>query len=118
MLPKIYRLTKNKDFVQIVEKGQYAFAYEIGIKWIKNNLPHSRFGIAVSLKIDKRAVVRNRIKRIIRSVLSNNINKIATGFDFLILVKPDIKKMNYEQIQKKLLYLLNKRNITHKNTND
>lgn len=114
MLAKQYRLTKNKDFARIAKKGQSIFSSELGIKWIKNNLADSRFGIVVSLKIDKKAVIRNRIKRMFRAILKENLSRFKRGFDFLILVQPKLKGMNYYQIEDKLLSLLKKRDLLEK----
>lgn len=112
MLPSKYRLTKNKDFARVAKLGQAFFGPELGIKWIKNNLLYSRFGISISLKIDKKAVVRNRIKRILRAILKENLSKISKGFDFLILTKPKIKELEYQEIKRKLLLILEKSKLT------
>ena len=111
MLPKQYRLTKDKDFARVAQQGRAGFGQALIIKWIKNDLPYSRFGIVVSLKIDKRAVTRNRIKRILRAVLKENLLEIKKGFDFLILTKPEIKELDYKGIEVKLLGLLRKKNL-------
>ncbi|MCH7759115.1 ribonuclease P protein component [Patescibacteria group bacterium] len=111
MLAKQYRLTKDKDFARVAKKGQSIFSPELGIKWIKNNLAYSRFGIVVSLRIDKKAVIRNRIKRIFRAILRENLSELKRGFDFLILVRPKLKGMNYHQMEDKLLSLLKKKDL-------
>lgn len=111
MLAKRYRLTKNKDFAKVAQQGQVVFSRALGLKWIKNNLPYSRFGIVVSLKVDKKAVVRNKVKRRIRAVLKENLSKIVKGCDFLILTKPEIKELDYQQIKDKLLNLLERNDL-------
>lgn len=55
-----------------------------------NGLGVSRFGVVVSKKIDKRAVARNRIKRLFRDVLGKLIGSIMPGHDILIIVKEGI----------------------------
>jgi len=105
MLPRECRLTKNKDFERVAKKGRAVYDKAIALKWIKNNLSYSRFGIVVSLKIDKRATVRNKIKRRIRAVIRENINQIQKGLDFMILTKPEIKNLGYQEIKDKLLGL-------------
>ena len=70
MLPKKHRLKKNNDFADVAKNGKAFFSREISLKWIENNLPFSRFGITVSLKVDKRATTRNKINK------STNIEEI------------------------------------------
>jgi len=60
------------------------------LKEKKNGLTVNRFGIIVSKKIDKRAVVRNKIKRFFRTSLSNLDKKMNKGHDILIIVKKEV----------------------------
>lgn len=60
------------------------------LKEKKNGLTVNRLGIVVSKKIDKRAVVRNRVKRFFRTALMNLFGKMSTGHDILIIVKKGI----------------------------
>lgn len=53
----------------------------------KNNLPLSRFGFVISKKIDKRAVVRNRTKRVMRSCIEEMLPKIENGYDMLFILQ-------------------------------
>ncbi len=67
----------------------------------------SRFGFVVSKKIDKRATVRNRIKRKIRSCMEENLDKIVDGYDFLFILKKDIR----ENVCSNLFSQLGKENL-------
>jgi ribonuclease P protein component len=53
----------------------------------KNGLDVNRFRIIVSKKIDKRAVERNRIKRVFRIILLELEQKMNTGHDILLIIK-------------------------------
>lgn len=108
MLAYKYRLTKNKDFERVAKFGRVIFCREMGIKWIKNDLSISRFAIIVSLKIDKKATVRNKIKRRIRTIIFQNLKTMKSGFDIMILTNPEIKNLNYWEIKEKLEGLLKK----------
>jgi ribonuclease P protein component len=108
MLPRQHRLTKNKDFENVARNGRGVFGKGLGIKWLKNNLLVSRFGIVVSLKVSKKAVIRNKIKRRLRAIVWQEIKKIKSGYDIIILTKPEIKEEDYWQIKNKLEILLEK----------
>lgn len=56
----------------------------------KNNVSVSRFAVIVSNKIDKRATVRNRIKRIVRESLRHLTSRIAPATDCVVLVRSNI----------------------------
>lgn len=68
------------------------------LKTARNGLLHSRFGFIVSKKIDKRAVVRNSLKRKIRSCLEKNFLGIKPGFDLLFLLKKEAVDKNQLEI--------------------
>jgi len=63
-------------------------AFVLRIK--ENGLTLNRFGIIVSKKIDKRAVVRNKIKRMLRRSLEGLSKEMTIGHDMLFLVRPGI----------------------------
>jgi len=57
------------------------------IKFCKNGLPISRFGFIVSKKVDKRAVVRNRVKRQVRHAVEQMLLEIMQGYDILFILR-------------------------------
>lgn len=67
------------------------------LKERKNGLAVNRFGIVVSKKIDKRAVGRNRIKRLLRTALMNLYGKMNAGHDILFIVKKGILDKTKEE---------------------
>ena len=87
---------KKKDFKQ-AHKGKTIAGKLIFLKVQKNNLDVSRFGFVVSLKISKKAVIRNKIKRSLREVVKDFKIK---GFDIIIMVKPEIVDKTYQEIKK------------------
>lgn len=111
MLASKYRLKKNNDFIRLARLGREIFVKEISLKYVKNNFSYSRFGLVVSLKVDKKAVVRNKIKRRIRAVLRKHLPQIVSGYDFLILIKPEIKQLTYRQLEEEILKLFQKQNF-------
>ena len=53
----------------------------------KNRLLHNRYGFIASKRIDKKAVVRNRVKRRLRSSLEQTTDNVKNGYDMLFLIK-------------------------------
>ena len=83
MLKKKYRLPWGVRFDESVSFSAPQFI----AKAKPNTLLFNRFGVIVSKKIDKRAVVRNRIKRLIYSIIEELHKNIKYGNDILIIVR-------------------------------
>lgn len=91
---------KKKDFDNIFKKGKAIPGKFIFLKVLKNNLDNNQFGIIVSTKISKKAVIRNKIKRQLREIIKQTNIKI--GFDIVIVTKPEIVNKNYQEIKNEL----------------
>ena len=72
----------------------------------------SQFGISISKKVSKRAVVRNRIKRQIKAVLHRFMSKISPGWKVVIVVRPSAVECEFADFLRELEYLLKKLRIT------
>lgn len=106
MLPKENRLTHKKDFDKIFKEGKGFFAGSIGIKSAPNDFVYSRFGIIVSNKVSKKAVVRNKLRRQIREIIRLNLKNIKNGMDVAIICNPGLEKKEYKEIENELLQIL------------
>lgn len=104
----IKSLKKEKDFEKVAKTGQPFFVSELGFKKIPNNLKHNRYGIVVNTKIDKRAVVRNKIRRRIKEIIRLNHKDLQQGFDLMFLVRESVKELDYKDIKERLISLFKK----------
>lgn len=111
MLPKLHRLTQERDFNRAFRRGRSCFGQLIGIKAFKNNLGHSRFGFIVSNKIAKKASRRNLIKRRLRAAIHQELKNIKPGYDFAIVALPPILKQDYQAIAQEAKNCLKKLNV-------
>ncbi|MEM2954991.1 MAG: ribonuclease P protein component [Candidatus Nanoarchaeia archaeon] len=114
MLPKRFRLTKKKDFEKVLKSKKFFSEKFIFAKVIKNELRISRFGFIVTLKISKKATERNRIRRQLHEIIRNNLDQIKKGFDFVFIVRPEIKNKSFKEIKESLLNLLLKEGLIEK----
>lgn len=69
------------------------------IKTFSNDRGHNRFGVAVSVKVDKHSVGRHFWKRMILDTLSGQAN---VGRDFIITAKPGLSGISKEEARKEL----------------
>lgn len=99
MLPKISRLTKREDFKIVFTKGKFVGIPEgIAIKFLKNDLNCTRLGFPIGKNFSKKAVERNRAKRILRASSFPYLQDLKPGFDIIVLMRPDFKNVSHKNI--------------------
>ncbi len=97
---KYQRLKKNADFQRLFKSGKKAYSKDITVIYSPCK-GRTVMGIALSKKHGK-AVIRNRIKRLIRAAFSNNYDKL--GGNFSVVVLPKVREeYSYAAIEKSLL---------------
>ena len=109
MIKKKFRICKNTSFQEIIaNKDNFVKNDEFILYFKNNNLNHIRVGISVYSKV-KNAVLRNKIKRQVRSILSNVLD-YNKNIDIVIIVREKFIKNKYQQnfnsIKKKISELL------------
>jgi ribonuclease P protein component len=83
---KSSRLLCSADFGHVFSNGPRKHGKYFLVVCCANKLGYARLGIAVSRKVSKKAVVRNRIKRQIRE--SFRLNKdLLNGMDCVVVAK-------------------------------
>lgn len=106
MLPKANRLKRKKDFEEIFKKGKGLKEDFLFLKIKGSKLKESRFGFIVSLKVSKKAVVRNKVKRRLREAVKKELLKIKPGIDGVFIAQKGIEKKSFletEEVVNKLL---------------
>lgn len=102
MLKKQNRLSKiNKN-----KKSSFFASETFTIRVSGNNEKQTRFGIVVSKKTSKKAVLRNKTKRIIREIIKKHLETIEKGKDIIIVSKKILNKKLQKQAEEELLELL------------
>ena len=76
-----------------------------------SSVPFSSFGISISRKVSKRAVVRNRIKRQLKAIIRQHLADIAPGWQVVIVVRPAALECGFDDFLRELEGLLKKLNI-------
>ncbi len=106
MLPKKFRLHADSDIKRLVRGGKTFFLPQITIKYQPNNQDLLRIGFVVSTKVDKRAVVRNRVKRRMREALRSELGNIKNGNDLLFIAKKSCVDMSLSDMIKQIQFAL------------
>ena len=83
---KSCRLLKSTEFGHVFSNGTRKHDKFYLVAYCLNDLGYARLGLAVSRKVSKKAVIRNRIKRQIRE--SFRLNKdLLVGIDCIVVAK-------------------------------
>lgn len=85
MLKTVNRLKKEADFALTLSTGKRQKVGPLLFFTIENSQP-IRIGIVVSKKVDKKAVVRNHLRRLISHELSSAIDGRNLSGDVVIVV--------------------------------
>ncbi|MFA5854412.1 MAG: ribonuclease P protein component [Patescibacteria group bacterium] len=108
MLPATHRLKAEKDFSLLARSKKSAFSKAVSMKVRENALPHSRFGVVVGIKVHKRAVKRNLLRRRIREILRKHLDEIKPGYDVMLLTQTRALDLEYAELETQVLSCLKK----------
>lgn len=100
-------IKSNEEFQNIFQKGHSINGRFIVVYFLNNYLPGKRFGICVGRKLGT-AVIRNRIKRLIREAIRFQSDSILPGYDILIVAKNPILSVSLQSIINEFKYILKK----------
>ena len=96
-------LTKPEQYRLVYSKGKSWGNDLLVMKALPNGLAFSRYGLSVSKRIGK-AVVRNRVKRMLREILRSK--PLEPGWDIIFIARPLTANVNYAELEKTIDSLL------------
>ena len=102
------RLLTAKDYKAVFDQAEVkASNKDLLILGIQNKFSNPRLGLIVAKKNAKRAVDRNRLKRIIREQFRLNQTLIGSK-DIVVLARPNLVNLDNRAVKKSLTYLFKK----------
>ena len=96
----------------LTKTAQYGVVYNRGSSWVNglvvvkalpNGRELSRYGFSVGRRVGK-AVVRNRVKRLLREILRQA--PLQPGWDIIFIARPPVARGNYVDLEKSVKGLL------------
>lgn len=102
--PKSHRLLTKREFATAFEARRSVRDNRFVAHYCPNGLPFGRLGLAVSRKVG-RAVVRNRVKRLVREAFRLNQDAFA-GWDLVIVPNGRSDDLTIESVTESLLGLV------------
>lgn len=110
------RLTKREDFNKVYRHGkssanqQFVVYYMKRPGFVQQADRDFRLGISVSKKVGN-AVVRNRLRRMIKEIVRHNGDRIVGQTDLILIARKPAADMEYKEMEKSILHVLRRASL-------
>lgn len=102
------RLRNREDFSRIYRGGKSFANGQFVVYWSKQHVAEPfRLGVSASKKIGN-AVVRNRMRRMIKEIVRLQEKRIVPNTDFILIVRKPATAMKMKEMEKSVLHVLKK----------
>jgi len=91
-------------FKEILNKGKVRHFDYFSVKFLKSPLKEeSKFTFVISKKVEKKAVLRNKLKRKAFNIINNNYKNLPSSINIIFFFKKEVKKLKFEVLKKEIL---------------
>jgi ribonuclease P protein component len=112
VLAREHRLRKASDIARVYKKGAYGGASGVlSVKALYSGRATARLVVVVGKKVDKRAVVRNRLRRRILGDIQPRWATLRAGYDIVITVHSDLSSLSASQLRQHLAAALTRAGV-------
>jgi ribonuclease P protein component len=105
------RLTKRQYFDKVYRGGKSVANHQFVL--YSHARPHMstfRLGISVSKKLGN-AVVRNRIRRMVKEIVRLNAQRIPAGYDLILIARKPVVGLAYADMEKSILHVFKRASL-------
>lgn len=97
---KSLRLRNRADFSRVYRHGKSFANHQFVVYWFsKKEVERFRLGVSVSKKVGN-AVVRNRMRRLVKEIIRHHEPEIAGGLDIVFIVRKGALDKDYAELEK------------------
>ena len=108
VMKKENSLKKEQDFQKVIKSKKSVGCKSFVIYYLKNEFDYARIGISSGKRLGN-AVIRNRTKRQVRSIIDLTFDK-NKALDIIVVVRNKFLEQDFETNLKDFKYLLGKLN--------
>jgi ribonuclease P protein component len=102
------RLRKREDFNRIYRHGRSFANSQFVVYWRKQTEQGCfRLGVSASSKLGG-AVVRNRLRRMVKEIVRLNAGKLQVEYDLILIVRKPALNIAYKEMEGSVLHVLRK----------
>ncbi|GAB6990947.1 ribonuclease P protein component [Paenibacillus pini] len=110
-MQKSLRLRNRADFSRVYRHGKSFANHQFVVYWFrKKEVEKFRVGISASKKIGN-AVVRNRMRRMIKEIVRHHELDLIEHIDLVFIVRKGALDMPYKDMEKSILHVLRKASL-------
>jgi ribonuclease P protein component len=114
VLKKINRISTKTEFELVKTKGVMHQSPIFGWLALKLDDNNKKVGFLVSKKISKKAVDRNRIRRVLAVAIKKNLEAMPGGLRCVVLAKKTMLGVEYATVEKEVARIISE--INEKNS--
>jgi len=94
MFKKEQRYSFKKNLPSKYLNNQY-----FNLRYEKNESEGLRVAVVIGKKIDKRATVRNKLKRIFKNAIKENLKEKTVNYGLVFFLKKSLLQLDFEKIK-------------------
>ena len=110
-MTKRWALTKRAQYLTVYKSGKAWVNNFVVMKALPNGCDFSRYGFSVTRNIGK-AVVRNRIRRLLKEV--SRAAPVKSGWDIVFIARPGAVVADYHELRRSVETLLLRAHLINK----
>jgi ribonuclease P protein component len=110
-----FRLRRSADFERVRSQGRSWYHPFLAISVAPNRLSHNRYGFVASHRLGG-AVMRNRVRRLLREVVRLSEPRLKAGFDIVFLARNGIVTQPYSTVKDALDELFRRADLWQEET--
>ncbi|OGG11751.1 ribonuclease P protein component [Candidatus Gottesmanbacteria bacterium RBG_13_45_10] len=101
MLPRCHRLP-SFDTRQVLRAGKRITDNNMQLIYQPAHVSGNRFAFVVGTRVDKRATVRNRVRRLLRESVQHSIPSLIGSWDVVVIAKKPFIGQNQKDVEQEI----------------